>query len=448
MLYTNIATEIIDYQNKDSFPSKLQIIVENIYRDIDNRVFETNEELLANSKYSNEIVKLIKNRFGLNVVIDTELSKYSFASIIPFVNSDIVLFKEMISFTGKGFFSNLFSGINIYKHIDSIVKEKKELYSKIHNRKGYVDTKHAKVGGYLSDVKHYIAINYFVLKGLGITPKEITAIILHEIGHAFTGLEYHHNLTTFNSTILDVMEDINKNKKDKVIYKFKKVFSKKELEDAGIGDSEEVTDFYSPLVAKYIQKLDSQLLNSKYDQTTFENLADSFAVRFNMGDELVDGLQKLNIAEKKVTTSKVIYSVFYILDFMTWLLILSISGMAGIIVAVSVLSFMFGTMFTSKSNHMTYDFPIDRYNRVKNGIVNNLKDTNLPKDLISELVNQYNFIDSVIVNSNYFKNIYSLIQDVIVPSKRDEAYYIRLQQNIENNMNNSLFVKSAHLKIV
>ena len=48
-------------------------------------------------------------------------------------------------------------------------------------------------------MKNYLIINFFSLKSEKMTASEVCAVIMHEIGHAFVGLETHHNLTTTNA---------------------------------------------------------------------------------------------------------------------------------------------------------------------------------------------------------------------------------------------------------
>jgi len=440
-MFKNISLELIDYQNKDNFPNEVNSLVEFIYEEIDSKVYKNNKELITKSNHVKKLVSTINKRFNLNIQLDSELGVLTPAAIIPFL-SDSVLNSKSLNGLDISFFKNLFSGVNIYKHLNSIIKEREELYKKIHNKKGYVDLKNARVGGYLSSVKHTLILNFFILKELDISSKEFTAILVHEIGHAFTGLETHHNLTTFNSTILDTLDKINKNKENVIDYRFKSYFTEKEISEAELGSKNGRIDFYSKIANKYIEQLNSQLLNAKYDETNYENMSDSFAVRFNLGKDLVSGLHKLNsLSGSVVSNSKTLYFSMYMIEVILLLLVLCTTGIVGLMIG----SFILIHMFTSNTD-MTYDFPVDRYNRIKNGIINNLKNKDLPKQLTKDLLDQYYFIDEIIKSSDYFKGVIPLLGEYIVPRKINDNYYIQLQQNIENNLNSVLFVKSAHLR--
>lgn len=439
-----ISQEMIKYQNSDTFPQKLTEKIEYIYKEIENNIFMDNKTLIEKSGYIKEVQTLICNRFNMNIVFDKELHVFYPAAIIPFFSdylSDLSSMKNI----GSDKFSAIFKFNDVFKHVNEIEKEKKAILTKLHNRKGYVDLKNARVGGYLSEIKHYLIIDFFALREQEIVPSELTAIILHEIGHAFGGLEYHHKLETTNSTIADVLNEMNNNNHDKAVYIFKKHFSQKEFEDISVSDSKEINDFYGKVALAYLGEIKTQMANSKYDETNFENLADSFAARFNMGKDLVSGLNKLNRRYGLVhENNRMTFSILLFIDLLLNIIFLALFKVPGAIVMMAILI----TLYNSDNSNMTYDFPLERYNRVKNSIINNLKNINLPDELVKDLLSQFIFINEVIEKSMYFKDVKGRIADILLSSNRNNNYYISLQQSIENNLNNLLFVKAAQISII
>lgn len=437
-----LSLELISYQNNDKFPEKLTSLIEKIYEDIGNFIYLENEILIDKSNTIRDIEKLIKDRFNLTVLFDKEFSNYYPAAMIPF-QSDYLTEIGTLRNIGPNVFSSLFGSNNIFKHIKVLEKEKEAYFKRIHNRKGFVDLKNARVGGYLADVKNYLIVNFFVLKSEGLTPEEVTAVILHELGHAFIGLETHYRLETTNSTILEILDNINKNKQEKAIYIFKKHFDQQDIEKASLGNNEEIQDFYGKLANAYLGELKSQLVNSKYDETNYENLSDSFAGRFNVSKDLVTGLHKLHLKYGTIIpNSYAIYATIFIIQVMLLGLLLVLGGIPGIALATFLFLFICGNDDTT----MTYDFPIERYIRIKNGIINNLKNPNLPDKLTKNLLEQFLIIDNIIQESGYFKGILPTLSDFILPANRDNIYYINLQRKIEDSLNNILFVKSASIR--
>lgn len=438
-----ISQEMIRYQNNDPFPQKLTEQIEYIYKEIDNGLYMDNKTLIEKSGYVKEIQTLICNRFNMNIVFDKELHVFYPAAIIPFF-SDYLADLSSLKNIGSDKFSALFKFNDVFKHIGEIEKEKKAILAKLHNRKGYIDMKNARVGGYLSEIKHYLIIDFFALKNSEIDPLELTSVILHEIGHACTGLEYHHKLETTNSTIADILNEVNNNNHDKAVYIFKKRFTQKEFEDVSVNNTNEINDFYGKIALAYLGEIRTQMSNSKYDETNFENLADSFATRFNMGKPLVSGLNKLNKRYGLVQdNNRLTYSILLFVDLLLSIMLIALFKVPGAIITMAIIVIL----YNSDNAKMTYDFPLERYNRVKNGIINNLKNINLPDELVKELLSQFIFINETIEKTMYFESVRTHIADIVLSSNRNNNYYINLQQSIENNLNNLLFVKAAQIKV-
>jgi hypothetical protein len=443
-IFENIALELIDYQNNDPFVSKLESTLESIYKEMDNKIYMDNKTLVEKSTYIKDIEELIKSRFNMNVTFEKSLHVISPAAIIPFFGDYLREAKEINRF-GSDLVSKMFNFQDVVNRINVITKERKKILDSLHNKKGYIDLKNARVGGYLSELKHFIIIDFFFLKNnFDISPRELTAIILHELGHAFTGLEYHHKLETTNSTIADILDNLNNNKPDKAMYIFKKNFTKKEFQDIAVNTKEEIHDFYGKLALAYLEELKTQMINSKYDETNFENLADSFASRFNLYKDLVSGLNKLN-SKAGVTMENTVtsYAILYFIQILMFgLMLVFITPIGAIIFAL-----LFITMYKSNASILVYDKPVDRYNRIKNSLINNLKNINMSEDLIKDLLDQYIFIDEIIQKTGYFEGVYKHIADLVFTSNRNSNYYIKLQQQIENGLNNMLFVSAAKVKV-
>lgn len=434
-----VALETIDYQYKDSFPNEVEKLVSSIYSDIEKKTYEDTAKLVGESYDVKSLEKLFMSRLGLNVKFSPYLDIVSPAAIIPFFSD---YFRNVNEPDGIVF------GVKLKKAIaefENIHKEREKMLKAIHNRKGFVNTKLAKVGGYLSDVRHTLIIDFFSLCNYRLTSGEVTAVILHELGHAFNGLEDHNKLETTNRAILDVLNDIYDKKVEHVDYVFKNKATQKEFENASMSNSKVQMDFCSEVANEYLGVVKTQMMNGKYDETNFENMADSFATRFGRGRDLVTGLDKIYRATGQVLpNSKGLY-----------LAILTIESLllAGLFLTVPVLGAMVFTIymvgfFTAGSDTMTYDFPIDRYNRVRNTLINGMKRLDLPKDVLKDLLEQYDVVSDLMEKGMAIRPSTEVLARLLRPSVRNQAYHIDLQQKIENSLNNQLFVNTARLRAI
>lgn len=434
-----VALETIDYQYKDSFPNEVEKLVSSIYSDIEKKTYEDTVKLVGKSSAIKSLEKLFMSRLGLNVKFSPYLDIVAPAAIIPFFGD---YFRNVNEPDGFVFGMNLKKAIDEFENIH---KERGKMLKAIHNRKGFVNTKLAKVGGYLSDVRHTLIIDFFSLRSHRLSAGEVTAIILHELGHAFNGLEDHNKLETTNRAILDVLNDIYDKKVEHVDYVFKNKATQKEFENASMSDSKVQMDFCSEVANEYLGVVNTQLMNGKYDETNFENMADSFATRFGRGRDLITGLDKIHRATGQVLpNSKGLYLAILTIEALLFAgCFLTVPVLGAVVFAIYMVGF-----FTAGSDTMTYDFPIERYNRVRNTLINGMKRLDLPKDVLKDLLEQYDVVSDLMEKGMAMKPSTEVLARLLRPSVRNQAYHIDLQQKIENSLNNHLFVNTARLRAI
>lgn len=437
---------MISYQVNDKMVNTLISCVGRIYEEISSKKFPTNKSLLEKSENVQVFIEAIRVRININLVIDPILSDAVPFAIVPFTNvssKDINGAEEAGIGIGLGLMA--LNPIKLQARIDSILKDRNKEYAVYNNKKGYIDLKHARLGGYMSEVKHHLLINFFEAFKMEFTPAELVAVITHEVGHAFHGLEFHHKLETTNVTFLNIIEKINKKDYAKAEHMLVTTVGEKEFKEAILAKDGIIKDYREAVVLGYLSAIKSQLPSNKYDQTTFENLADEFATRFGLGKELVSGLNKIH-SRYGVTykRSLVLTSFQYFIEILTIGVIMFVGGYIGVAAYTALFFFILGD---GKAD-MTYDFPLDRYNRIKNSLINQMKDTNLPNDFLAKLLADYKFIDGIIEGSQYFKSFGSTLADVVLASNRKNVYYMKLQKEVENSLNNELFVKFVELKTV
>lgn len=435
-----IAQETIDYQLKDRFGSELEVLLEGIYNYIDKHKNTSNYTIISKHENIAKIEDLIFNRFGFNVIIDKYLHVLSPAAIIPFFGDYL---KEANSYSNITKFDNGSFTINrIIKRINEIQKEKNTTLRKIDNKTGYINNKLAKVGGYFSNIRHYLLLDFIYFRNVGITIKELTSIILHELGHVYDGIEEHYRIEQTNKSIFDILSDMRDNKTDKALYRFRTKFNKKELKDSFLDTIEERQDFYGELALSYMNEIGTQIFNRKYNETNYENMADTFSTRFGYGQYIVSGLNKLYSNGGMVINSRALFTFGYTVQIALTVGLLAATPMFGSMLVASFIIFFSG----SDNIDYTYDKPIERYNRIKNTIVNALKNSKLDKDIMKEMLDQYDFITEILDSYVNAPSFLDDVSDFLMFYNRNARYYIDTQQLIENSLNNSLFVKYSKIK--
>lgn len=439
----SISFETIQYQHKDSFGGDLQALLQSIYDSIKSKEYKTTNQIIAKHPSVKKIEVLVKERMGLNIEISKDLYVISPAAIIPFFGD------YMRGHRISDFYQTFGTGVrfgDILKKVEEIDKAKIASMKKAHNQTGYVDLKHARVGGYLAQLRHYVLLNFVWMYESAITAAELAAITTHELGHAFDGLEEHYRLETTNRAIFDILVDLREGREDKALYRFRNKFTQTQFKHAQLSTSAERQDFCSELALRYMDTIQSQYLDDKYDETNFENMADSFATRFGMGKDIVSGLHKLHLSGGAVLPRNGFgYSVVAFVQVLTLATLLLIAPPFGAMAYAGLAVFFMG----KRNANLTYDLPTDRYQRIKNTIVNAIKDTRLPVEVTKDLLEQIGYIDVLIEGfMNHDFDMGDAFANLLVPSNRNAVYYVNLQQMLERNLNNPLFVKSAELRVL
>jgi hypothetical protein len=242
------------------------------------------------------------------------------------------------------------------------------------------------------------------------------------------------------------------------------------------------------LFQKYIQNIDSQLSDKKYDETSDEQMADNFAARFGYSKNLASFLDKrrkswyvpkgcdlvlkdgndfnLSTFVTKMTLCGLIgYFIKQVLSI--YMAYFKISGM-GVKVMVlgkfmaylSILRvFVYGVFKVGmvhvvmpvlnggiNGGFMSYDEDTARYKRLREQCIDVLKDPALPKPIVMSTIENIKGIDALIKDVKLHETTINKISNLLIKANRNSKQAIMQQRIIEELAHNDLFLKSAELK--
>ena len=422
--------ETIDFQ-KDNFGGDIEAIVTKL---IDEIKTGTSDAQLMKDASLKALEALIKKRLGLTVSI---ITNRDLASVMPFYSNKNHIF------------------IHKYWRGNFDIPDQTKLLKESVGRQGTVDLAKAKVGGIFSEYKVTVNLNFHLMvEPLNLTPAEITGVILHELGHAFGVCEYSDRLESINIALSNIATSvIDKKEKDlKFVYRELKSVNDKVTEQ----DVEELfsenrviagTKWFSVIVGT----VRSNLGNDAYDRTGFEYLADSFVTRFGYGKQAVIALDKLHTFMGDPAKSKLgdqIFQIISLLAFIYYLAMITLMMTLGLgfITLGLIFSFFFGLiLFASGDNvrDMTYDDLKQRYIRVRNNLVERLKDREIEGDEAKVLLDDIEMIDAVIKETYNSSTVWNKLSNFIFKSNREAKNSIQEQQLLEELASNSLFIQAA-----
>lgn len=403
----NLAEESIDFQS-DLFFKNLTLICSTLVG--------VKEDTIADNPSVGNLSKCIKEFTNMNFVI--HLGDQGPSVEIPKVDRNNVLVNNFL----KNYINNT-SGMALIKDSDKAVR-------------GSVNRKTGKVSGVFSEIAVAMYLPAKLMSSDSFTPEQKASIILHEVGHIETYFEYLSNTITTNQVLAGISKGLlganSIKEREVILMSAKNALKLKELntEELSKVTNDKVVEYV--VVSSVIRENSSEIGTNIYDYNTWEYLADQYATRMGAGRHLVTALDKIyksswNISKRGITTY------------------LSFEAFKLVVLFVSpALGLMLITM--DGSGDGTYDRPGARLKRVRNQLVERLKDKALTKDEIMVVTEDIKIIDTVLETFEDRRQFFGLLWDTLSPSARRAYSQEKLQQQLELFAANELFTRSTEFK--
>ena len=430
-----LSLEMIDFQT-DKFGSEL----ESFFAEAMSELNTSSVKDLIKRDFDGRFNKLVYDRLGIKVKVDFDICTPGAIMIMPVSDHNVLLHKN-------------------FRSTDEIIKYNSGNKIKTEET-GTIDLVNAKVSGMFSKYEHTAYIGLDVLKEMQMTPGEITGIVLHELGHAFTWYEQSARTESTNQVLQNIAGELFSKKENKNLsYVYKELtdslkISKEEAEQ--IINSQNQVIMGVRLFSAVTAYTASQLETERYSETSSEQLADQFATRFGYGRQLITALEKLYKFYGSGEYNSIARAIAYLLEasIFTVAILSIVSILSGfisppILVALfysGLISLAIGFNSSESFKDMTYDSLKDRYLRVRKELIAMLK-TNMTTEDKKLIISNISITDAAIKEIKEHKAILSYISDLL-PSNRkikDDRYY---QQMLETFANNDLFLKASQFELL
>ena len=434
--------ETIAQQKNDPFGPALEAIVAK-YEDMC-RSGASHRVISAAKDLKKELETLVFNRLGIRIELVTD--NY-LAATIPNI---YIPHNAMIREDMRG----------LYAYLEEVggqaeLRQRKHLESL-----GTVNTETARVSGWFSEQVVPLFANFRDLfLDLDMTVPQVTAIILHELGHDFNGILFSSAINTTNQIIADIVKHISESDRggdiNYVYAKARSIDPKigKDVAEGLVSGNKVVMNIaaYRLVVGAGTSLLD----NSHYDDTGYEAVSDNFATKFGYGLHLVTGLERLERDypeyERTVSMFTAAMQVAAVFGFI---------GICSLIASVAInifflplgllltlFSFLILTSNRASMKDLTYDNIRDRYMRIRNQLVSFIKDPKINTATRKCLLVQIDTIDEIIKKKKVFVSVIERVSPFIFKSDARSVASILQQQDIEKMLANDIFVAANRLAL-
>lgn len=473
---TTLSTEIISFQANDSLGKDLTDVADKML-DILNSpldLYKTNAALIKNKvlvKLLGDMEDILYNRLGIkfNVVIgdvdecfcmpatpakDSNLMPdtiETMKSIEVWASQNNVETAKEAEGAEK---SKLMKQSTYYKHVMKTYENMKALYSKTRVDGVIVDREKAKMYGLPSSYKITVCMDLiWCFRDMGLTSSEFVAIILHEIGHAWTVIEYSIRNTHNTTVLLDaIKETVNGKSPKEVLCIAAENIKGNEALQADLRSKNIVTVYLT--TAKLV------IGANKYSSVDAEQLADQFVARFGLGKELATAVEKVErrIPSDLFYLSHYLFEFFILFILLIALLMLLVTGpgvlfMGAVLPILTIVGIVWINNLRNSPNasdYAAYDDRINRAKRIKFDLIRTIRSNKLPKEVTKDLLNQLDVLDTIINVASKDKTVG--LMDKFSNFFRFNGATIKELENIdkvtESLMENDLHALTAKLKII
>lgn len=313
--------------------------------------------------------------------------------------------------------------------------------------RGEIDLQKGRVSGVFAEQKTKLHLTSLLMYGKVLTSAEVSAIILHELGHNFTFYEYLGFTYRTNVLITTAAREFfgtsSREKRTVVLSEVLGGRAKDYDNLLELNSTEEgVTTFATVVMSVVLQDTRHELGNEVYSFRNYEQLSDDFSVRHGAGKDLAAAMHKLysshgDIELRSRTTNNLINASTAVLT----------AGLATVVATTAIahlplLAFVLvvNVLFSDPSDHI-YDRSKERLETMRRIMTLRLKDESLEPEERTKLVDdieQVNKIISLYTGTN--RGLWELIALKIMPGRSKAAKQIDDEKRLEEMLANRLFI--------
>jgi hypothetical protein len=321
---------------------------------------------------------------------------------------------------------------------------------------GGVDLKKSKLSGFLSKIPVTIVMDISQFHVDNMTPGEYAAILLHEIGHYFSYCEMLTRTITTNQILAGVEQVMRKGDTKEYLIALKKAGKELDIEDTVIENLKDSTDekvVLTVLATESARAPRTANANSAYDAVSWEMASDQFATRHGAGRDIATALDKIFVRygynARRTKTVHYIVQVYKVLKVVALLISATVLAIGGDLLHTLTALFSVGMLLLDSVDYGiqgTYDKPQQRINRIRQQLIESIKDPDIPKQLSQELLADIKVLDGLISEyTNHEAWLALAMRKLFAPIGR-KYDNVKFQQELEALAANSLFASAVELK--
>ena len=415
-----LTCEMIMPQTDTKFLTELRVLISDLANTVNSKDYRNTSVLIEENPGVHEkitkISEVLSKRFNFNISLTLEPSMSACTTVtVPgslsiLSNSDwMVSLKEYFDKKKGMIYKDIKTMSDFKRNVDDyynqLYKNVKAFDKILDNFNISIDLKNATISGLPKDYWLLMRADFCYLlnrKGNNLSPDELIAILLHEIGHNFTTFEKLYFNIRNSAVILDAIRDTaNNGVKD--IPSILKIVSKKMGNNPNKNSMELLVDLRRTTIGS---------LPGEVVQYNNEQQADQFVTRFGLGAPLATGLTKYG-AWVRITNATLVDKIETAVStgiVLSLLVIPTIMVPAAFVAATVLLATTVGMYISNQLTNLTnniqakqsdvaYEMDYTRTLRIKQDLIRQVRILDKVKDklLIKQILESVEIIDEKLV---------------------------------------------------
>lgn len=415
----SLSLEAIDFQPNANFFKELVAVCRSLSK--------ADAKTLADHDIAQQLPAVIKHHTGMNVQVWFGAADVAMAA--PLVNHNNPLLNAL-DLEDREFMPNA--------DADQILARLEK------NPIGRVSLKTGMVSGIFSVFPAILTLPSEVLTSSKYSPEEKAAMILHELGHVFSYFEFLANSHSTNQILAAISrkydQTTNVKEREYVLTKIKTLAQLDSLDAEALAQSNDKKVVSIVVVASLVKKIESELGSNLYDMNSWEQLADQYATRQGAGRHVLTVLDKMYRADEHLNFRSTPRYLF--VEALKLCLVAFIPFTGG----VSLMPLLAMCGVDASQPDAGYDSLKNRYGRVRDQVVEALKDQKLSSDDVENLTQDLDAIDELLKGVKDRQQLFGYLIDFLSPYQRKRISQQKMQRELERLAHNDLFTHSAKLR--
>lgn len=403
------------------------------------------------SKLFKDLIRVFE-KLALSDKVDSDTIKASDFSKVVFENTGLKAVLTPVpgfeAFVQIPAFSPQNAHLNNHILLDKQIVDQAQfrLIRKLGNQKSYegtVDLANSRVSGVFSEIEIFMGVgSAFMGKDAIVPPREVAAVVLHELGHIFTHFETMAEVLTATVTVSSALAELSKEKviekRFKILNGLTRQLGLKEMDDQSlVAHPEKDVELAMVVLREYaLTKTESRFGSSSYDFRSCEQLADQFANRHGAGTELARHLPRYGKINRQSFIGYLTVQFLHAVGFATAVTFAPLT---------TTICLIFGLMIPNMDRDV-YDPPSLRIERLRKDLIQVLKSPSLNREQRERILADIEFMKNFAEDEEEHRSIFMFLWTTISTRRRKEYDRKKFQLEIEKLLNNELFVSANQLK--